>query len=216
MFVADSAVDGALIAMSLAEAYADDEMLADVRVSLAFGGVLLQDGDYFGPTVNLASRSVGIARPGSVVVTSSFRDRLATELGEIEDLRKDESAQATDGGPESAFVLRALRPRRLKGLGWVPLWVLERPGVQEGSPADRASNRWERLAEVLRDLDDVREKGERLLAGDTGVLFESVLGHPEGGDAEAPEHEAPLERSNGTASQVDEPARTRTEADGGL
>ena len=198
MFVADGALDGALIAVSLAEAYADDEMLADVRVSLAFGGVLIQDGDYFGPTVNLSSRSVGIARPGSVVVTSSFRDRLAAELEEIEDLRKVESgqtneaaqsteAQTTETGPESGFALRALRPRRLKGLGWVPLWVLERPGSKEGSPADRASNRWERLAEVLKDLDDVREKGERLLAGDRGVLFESGLGDPEGGDTEGPE-----------------------------
>ena len=85
MFVANTALEGALIATSLAETYADDDMLSDVRVSLAFGSVLLQDGDYFGPTVNLASRSVGIARPGSVIVTSSFRDRLGKELEQNQD-----------------------------------------------------------------------------------------------------------------------------------
>ncbi|MGO9344244.1 MAG: adenylate cyclase regulatory domain-containing protein [Acidimicrobiales bacterium] len=170
MFVADTALDGALIATSLAEAYAEDEMLADVRVSLAFGSVLLQDGDYFGPTVNLASRSVGIARPGSVIVTSSFRDALSTELGSLGELRDLETGSPKLSEDESGFVLRALRPRRLKGLGWVPLWVLRRQGAKEGSPEARASNRWERLAQVLKDLDDVREKGERLLAGDTGVL----------------------------------------------
>ena len=224
MFVADSAVDGALIATNLAEAYADDEMLADVRVSLAFGGVLLQDGDYFGPTVNLASRSVGIARPGSVVVMSSFRDRLAVELEEIDDLRKLESRQATEtrqateSRPESAFVLRALRPRRLKGLGWVPLWVLERPGAQEGSPADRASNRWERLAEVLKDLGDVHEKGERLLAGDRGVLFESGSGlcDSEGRYPEGPQSEASLERLDRSASQVARATLNSSQRDGCL
>jgi len=175
MFVADTALDGALIATSLAEAYAEDEMLADVRVSLAFGSVLLQDGDYFGPTVNLASRSVGIARPGSVIVTSSFRDALTTELENLGELRELESGSPKLPEDESGFVMRALRPRRLKGLGWVQLWVLGRPGAKEGSPEARASNRWDRLAEVLQDLDDVREKGERLLAGDTGVLSASGL-----------------------------------------
>jgi len=186
MFVADTALDGAFIATGLAEAYAEDEMLSDVRVSLAFGTVLLQDGDYFGPTVNLASRSVGIARPGSVIVTSSFRDSLATELAELEeigDLEENESVRGLDIGrtkpspklseEDTGFALRALRPRRLKGVGWVPLWVLERPGAREGSPEARVSNRWDRLAEALKDLDDVREKGERLLAGDTAVLSAS-------------------------------------------
>jgi class 3 adenylate cyclase len=184
MFVADTALDGALIATSLAEAYAEDEMLSDVRVSLAFGNVLLQDGDYFGPTVNLASRSVGIARPGTVIVTSSFRDSLATEIEEIEELSELDTGHASLSEDESGFALRALRPRRLKGLGWVPLWVLERPGAREGSAEARASNRWDRLAEALKDLDEVREKGERLLAGDTGVLSASGLGDAERRDPE--------------------------------
>ncbi len=106
MFVADTALDGALIATGLAEAYAEDEMLADVRVSLAFGSVLLQDGDYFGPTVNLASRSVGIARPGSVIVTSSFRDALTAELAKIAELRELDTGHPTSSADESGFALR--------------------------------------------------------------------------------------------------------------
>ncbi len=204
MFVADTALDGALIATSLADAYADDEMLSDVRVSLAFGSVLLRDGDYFGPTVNLASRSVGIARPGSVIVTSSFRETLAKEVEQIENATEPGSGGENASG-DDGFVLRALRPRRLKGLGWVPLWVLERPGVHDGSPAERATSRWERLSEALKDLDDVREKGERLLAGDTAVLLASGLGDSQSRDAEGPQDEAALERGNRPASQVDQP-----------
>ena len=49
MFVVESAGVAAEIGLSLAEAYADDELLSDVRVALAIGPVLLRDGDYYGP-----------------------------------------------------------------------------------------------------------------------------------------------------------------------
>ena len=64
MFVVDSVADAARIGLGLADAYADDDLLSDVRVGLAFGPVLLRDGDYFGPTVNLAHRIVNIGNPG--------------------------------------------------------------------------------------------------------------------------------------------------------
>ncbi len=38
-----------------------------VRAGIAFGPVLAQDGDYFGSTVNLASRLVALAEPGQVL-----------------------------------------------------------------------------------------------------------------------------------------------------
>ncbi len=75
MFVADSALDAARIGLALAEAYADDELLSDVRVALAVGPVLVQDGDYYGPVVNLASRVVNMAAPGAVLVTDEFHPR---------------------------------------------------------------------------------------------------------------------------------------------
>jgi hypothetical protein len=58
MFVTDTPTDAARIGLALAEAYADDELLSDVRVALAVGPVLVQDGDFYGPVVNLASRAV--------------------------------------------------------------------------------------------------------------------------------------------------------------
>src|SRR5207248_7218737 len=67
MFVTDDPASGARIALRLAEAYADDETLPDVRVGLAVGPVLVREGDYFGPTVNLASRIVNIAYAGSEI-----------------------------------------------------------------------------------------------------------------------------------------------------
>jgi adenylate cyclase len=101
MFVvhdADAAVETAL---ALAEAYADDEVLSDVRVGVAFGDVLAYEGDYFGPVVNLASRIVNIAFPGSVVVSESVHDALADD---------------------PRFTFHSLRPRHLKDIGRVPLW----------------------------------------------------------------------------------------------
>ena len=50
MFVVSSVLDAARIGLDLADAYADDELLSDVRVGLALGPVLLRDGGSFGPT----------------------------------------------------------------------------------------------------------------------------------------------------------------------
>ena len=42
-----------------------------VRAGIAYGDVLAQDGDYFGPPVNLASRLVAVAAPGEVLAAPS-------------------------------------------------------------------------------------------------------------------------------------------------
>ncbi len=76
MFVVDSVADAARIGLGLADAYADDELLSDVRVGLAWGPVLLRDGDYFGPTVNLAHRIVNIGNPGTVLMSDEFHTAL--------------------------------------------------------------------------------------------------------------------------------------------
>ena len=106
MFVTDEPAAGAEIGLTLAEVYSADETVSDVRVGLAHGTVLGLEGDYFGPTVNLASRIVNIAYVGAVVVSSEIQQHL------------------TD---DERFVLRPVRPRRLKGIGIVPLWILRRP-----------------------------------------------------------------------------------------
>ncbi len=167
MFVVDSVANAARIGLGLADAYADDDLLSDVRVGLACGPVLLRDGDYFGPTVNLAHRIVNIGNPGTVIMSDEFHSALMEEA-------------------PGEFSAQALRPRLLKDLGRVQLWWCSRTGQEAdgtGAAADRRRNvRWERISEVLRDLEELRGVGERLLSANRGT--DSVVAQPGGGDAE--------------------------------
>ncbi len=198
MFVVPEVLSAVRIGLDLSEAYADDELLSDVRVGLAFGPVLLRDGDYYGTTVNLAHRIVNIANPGTVLVSDEFRTTLV---------------EAAPG----EFTWKALRPRQLKDLGRVQLWWCGRAGsvpTGDGGTADERRNlRWERLSDVLRDIDGLRERGERLLTGVRAALVDagpgegaSAPGEPDGGDAEGPELDGAVEGLDGSAPQVDHPA----------
>jgi adenylate cyclase len=69
-----------------------------LRIGLATGHLISRMGDFYGGTVNLASRLTAIARPGSTLVDA------ATE-GALDD-------------PEP-YVLRHLAPRPLRGMGLV-------------------------------------------------------------------------------------------------
>ena len=108
MFVADTARQGAAIALDLVDAYGVDDKLPPARAGLACGEVLSRDGDYFGPVVNLASRIVDIARPKSVVTSDVLHDALV--------------AMAS----ADQFTWRRLPPKRLKGIGLSKLWWLRR------------------------------------------------------------------------------------------
>jgi adenylate cyclase len=165
MYVVDGVAEAARIGLDLADAYADDELLSDVRVGLAVGPVLPRDGDFFGPTVNLAHRIVNIGNPGTVLMSDEFRTALIdTAPGE--------------------FTAQPLRPRVLKDLGRVQLWWCGRAGHEAdgaGAAADRRRNvRWERMSEVLRDLEELRGVGERLLTSTRSVGPEPGGGDPEG------------------------------------
>jgi adenylate cyclase len=76
MFV--SADPGSLVdtALSLLEA-AERAELPALRAGIAFGTATQRAGDYFGHSVNLASRVTGAARPGSVLCTREVRDAAA-------------------------------------------------------------------------------------------------------------------------------------------
>ncbi|MFK0246402.1 adenylate cyclase regulatory domain-containing protein [Amycolatopsis azurea] len=76
LFVADSAVDGAEIALALSERSDADETLPSVRAGLASGRILSRFGDVYGSVVNLAARLTSTARPGTILVDKE----LATEL----------------------------------------------------------------------------------------------------------------------------------------
>ena len=112
MFSADAAAVAAEMGLALVDTYARDSALPEVRVGLAYGPALSFEGDLFGPTVNLASRLVNIARPGTMLVS----DDLAMQLQGI-----------------STLTLRSLRPLQLKGIGRTHVWVLRpAPGAAHG------------------------------------------------------------------------------------
>jgi len=107
-------VRGAEVAVALLHVASSDTGTPELRVGLATGPVLAREGDVFGSPVNLASRLVAIARPGSAVVSRSTRDAL------VDDDR---------------FELSALPTKRLKGLGPVRAYRLRdsEPSVLNGS-----------------------------------------------------------------------------------
>lgn len=107
MFAVEDANVAAHVGVALSNAYSDEEQLSDVRVGIAYGPVLGREGDYYGPVVNLASRIVNIAYPGTVVVASEVADALSEDAG---------------------LEVRALRPRWLKDIGRVPLFAVGRVG----------------------------------------------------------------------------------------
>jgi adenylate cyclase len=155
MFVAADVAAAALIALDLSDAYSGDEQLSDVRVGLGYGPVLAHEGDFFGPVVNLASRAVNIARPGTVLVSEAVVEGL-------------------QGDPR--FECRNLRSRYLKDLGRVPLSVLTRAEEveEEDERADGDGSRRRRrrrapgvigaLSEQVRQaLEDAGAEGERVI-----------------------------------------------------
>lgn len=103
MFTVPNPVAAAGAALGLRNSTRDDPSLPRLRIGLAWGPVVAIEGDLFGDTVNRASRLSDICRPGTVLVD----DALGLALDDEEDV-----------------VVRALRPRKLKGLGYVRAWVL--------------------------------------------------------------------------------------------
>jgi adenylate cyclase len=111
MFAVEDPAAAAEIALAVADAFHGEPDVPNVRVGLALGPALAWEGDLFGPVVNLASRLVAIARPATVLVSEALREHI---------------------GADARFLLRGLRPLKLKGVGRVRVWVL-RPA--DGSPA---------------------------------------------------------------------------------
>ncbi len=105
LFVFDDARAAADLALRLVDSFGGEQ--PDLRIGLTHGPVLSRLGDLFGPPVNLASRLVSYARPGTVLVDQRFVDHL---------------------GDAHGLAFRSLRPRDLKGIGTTPLYVLRRAG----------------------------------------------------------------------------------------
>jgi adenylate cyclase len=153
MFVTSDPRSAVRIALDLVDAYADDELLSDVRVGLATGPVLMREGDFFGSVVNRAHRTVSIADAGTVLCGEEVHAEIAAEAAEL-------AAEA--GASPDDLVWESLKLRELKDIGKVILWHVGRSGV--GSSEERRSgNRWRRLSDMSAELASLREGGERVI-----------------------------------------------------
>lgn len=142
MYVTELARQGLDIAFRLVDAYADDELLSDVRVGLATGRVLARDGDYFGSVVNRASRIVNIADAGTILVSAEVRD----------------AVEGHDG-----VVCVPIRTRELKDFGRVELFAATRVDVPTVSEERRSGTRWRRLSDLRQELELLRARGEAVI-----------------------------------------------------
>lgn len=148
MYVTDDPAEAVRIGLALADEYAADEALSDVRVGIACGPVVEREADLYGPVVNLASRIVHIAFPGSVVTTDEVRAQV---------------------GEEPTLAWKSLKPRRIKDIGRVPLWAVrlaEDPDRAGGRPrSDVRERRTEAREARLAALEEARSRGRALFQG---------------------------------------------------
>jgi adenylate cyclase len=100
----------------VAAAAAEGDQFPILRAGIATGPTLPQSGDYYGRSVNLASRVTGIARPGSVLVDTPTREAAG----------------------EEDFEYSFAGERRLKGIdARTKLFRVRRPGEERRAPDDR-------------------------------------------------------------------------------
>lgn len=126
LFAADDAGTAATIGLRLVETMADNPIMPELRVGIAFGTVTTRMGDVFGNTVNLASRLTSIAPKDMVLVDEAMRAEL-TSVGAAPHSEKE-----ADGEDPAAagyrFALRPLYQRPVRGLGIIEPWLLTRRG----------------------------------------------------------------------------------------
>lgn len=79
MFVSPEPAPLVGVALALVTAMQEAD-LPSLRAGIAHGPALLRAGDYYGHSVNLASRVTGIARPHSVLCTHEVRDAAADDF----------------------------------------------------------------------------------------------------------------------------------------
>jgi class 3 adenylate cyclase len=76
MFLSPDLPAAARVATELLERVRNDEVLRSARAGLAHGPLLSRDGDWYGSTVNLASRLVDRAKPDTVLMAGEGADQV--------------------------------------------------------------------------------------------------------------------------------------------
>jgi adenylate cyclase len=117
LFVADSPVAAAEIALTLLARAEDEDGVPSLRAGLAYGKVLSRFGDVYGSVVNIASRLTSVARPGTVLV----------DLEMIEALKD-----------EDAYTIRTRRPVSVRGYTRLRSAALRRAGEEAPTLAESA------------------------------------------------------------------------------
>jgi adenylate cyclase len=109
MFVSPEPVDVLETGLAIVREAHEDPVLPSARGGLGVGPTLPVAGDYFGRSVNMASRLTAFARPDTVVISQEFHDAL----------------------PEGYARVASIGKRRLKGLGHLHLYKVRatRPDV---------------------------------------------------------------------------------------
>ncbi|MBH0781598.1 adenylate/guanylate cyclase domain-containing protein [Nocardia bovistercoris] len=79
MFAAETAAEGARIALAIQESTMVVGGTPELRVALAYGPVLQRLGDLYGSVVNMASRLTGVARPGTILIDDGAAAELADD-----------------------------------------------------------------------------------------------------------------------------------------
>ena len=110
MFVAERADDALAIADELHELSVAGQEPLELRIGLATGRLVSQMGDFYGATVNRASRLTAIARRGSTLIDPATEHDLADR---------------------SRHVLRHLAPRPVRGMGLVRATSVSRRRTRE-------------------------------------------------------------------------------------
>ena len=124
LIVADDPATMAEIALELTRRGADpDDDFPAVRAGIAYGEVVTRLGDVFGPTVNIAARLTGIARPSTVLVDEGAHDALAEEDDSAASSTDDESAPQDGGLPSYNF--RRVRRVSVKGYSRLRVWAVQ-------------------------------------------------------------------------------------------
>ena len=108
MFVTNAPGVACALALELIEACAAAR-LPKLRVGVAFGDVIVRQGDFYGPTVNLAARLVAAAEPGTALTDAALHGRLGARARRLQ-----------RSCPRGRFTARRLRRAR-RGVPTPPL-----------------------------------------------------------------------------------------------
>ena len=100
---ADAMIAGLLELVSATDAAGPD--FPQLRAGVTFGPVLARGGDWFGSTVNLASRVTSLARAGSVLATGEVRENVSSDAVSWSDAGR----RRVRGLPDPVALYRARR-----------------------------------------------------------------------------------------------------------